>query len=448
MGSATSSGVGSLRQGYQGLTPASKLLMINQFGISLGFYMVLPFLATYLRGDLGFSVAFVGIVLGLRTFSQQGLFLVGGTLADRWGPRATIITGCALRVFAFALYATTRSAVGVVTATIAIGVAGAVFSPAVRTYLMRETSTDRAEVFSVYNVFGNAGALVGPLLGAVLLGIDFQVVAAVAGVVFAALTVAQLFALPRQDAVSHHDTVVGSWGIVFRNKRFLLFTLGGCAYFSLYNQLYLALPIEAERVTGSAQSVSAVFVASTLVGIGLQMPVTSWARRRMRAGTAAAGGIALMGAAFLPLVISAPLTATASEPTSVAGSVLVLGPVLVATIAFSVGIALANPYIMELLGVVGEDRLSGTYYGWFYLVSAIVSLGVGAAVGRAFDEVQPLWRAVPFVVVCAVGACGGAVLAAMTRRGLFDERPRETAPALETSPAFEISGEQTGTPKG
>nr|WP_179278487.1 MFS transporter [Rhodococcus sp. 06-418-1B] len=371
------------------LPTASKLLMINNFGISLGFYMVLPFLATYLRGDLGFSVAFVGIVLGLRTFSQQGLFLVGGTLADRWGPRATIITGCALRIVAFGLYATTDSAVGVVTATVAIGVAGAIFSPAVRTYLMRESDTDRAEVFSVYNVFGNAGALVGPLLGAALLSVDFRLIAAIAAAVFAVLTAAQLIALPRQPRIEHHDSVVGSWGLVLRNRRFLIFTLGGCAYFALFNQLYLALPIEAERVTGNPQSVSVVFVVSTVLGIGLQMPVTAAARRLLRPGSAAGLGVGLMGAAFVPLAVSAPILDTAAESRPIAGWLTLLWPVILTTAVFSIGIALANPYIMELLGVVGEDRLSGTYYGWFYLVSAVASLVVGSVVGRALDITEP-----------------------------------------------------------
>ncbi|OZD15192.1 MFS transporter [Rhodococcus sp. 06-156-3C] len=422
MGTATAARVGSLRSSYAVLPTASKLLMINNFGISLGFYMVLPFLATYLRGDLGFSVAFVGIVLGLRTFSQQGLFLVGGTLADRWGPRATIITGCALRIVAFGLYATTDSAVGVVTATVAIGVAGAIFSPAVRTYLMRESDTDRAEVFSVYNVFGNAGALVGPLLGAALLSVDFRLIAAIAAAVFAVLTAAQLIALPRQPRIEHHDSVVGSWGLVLRNRRFLIFTLGGCAYFALFNQLYLALPIEAERVTGNPQSVSVVFVVSTVLGIGLQMPVTAVARRLLRPGSAAGLGVGLMGAAFVPLAVSAPILDTAAESRPIAGWLTLLWPVILTTAVFSIGIALANPYIMELLGVVGEDRLSGTYYGWFYLVSAVASLVVGSVVGRALDITEPSWRALPFVVLAAVGAVGSAIVAEMTRRNLLQEQ--------------------------
>jgi len=274
----------------------------------------------------------------------------------------------------------------------------------------------------VYNVFGNAGALVGPLLGAALLSVDFRLIAAIAAAVFAVLTAAQLIALPRQPRIEHHDRVVGSWGLVLRNRRFLIFTLGGCAYFALFNQLYLALPIEAERVTGNPQSVSVVFVVSTVLGIGLQMPVTAVARRLLRPGSAAGLGVGLMGAAFVPLAVSAPILDTAAESRPIAGWLTLLWPVILTTAVFSIGIALANPYIMELLGVVGEDRLSGTYYGWFYLVSAVASLVVGSVVGRALDITEPSWRALPFVVLAAVGAVGSAIVAEMTRRNLLQEQ--------------------------
>ena len=33
----------------------SRLLMINQFGINLGFYMLMPYLAGYLAGPLGLA---------------------------------------------------------------------------------------------------------------------------------------------------------------------------------------------------------------------------------------------------------------------------------------------------------------------------------------------------------------------------------------------------------
>ena len=61
----------------------AQVLMVNQFSINIGFYMLMPYLAGYLAGPLGLAAWAVGLVLGVRNFSQQGMFLVGGTLADR-----------------------------------------------------------------------------------------------------------------------------------------------------------------------------------------------------------------------------------------------------------------------------------------------------------------------------------------------------------------------------
>lgn len=63
----------------------AQVLMVNQFSINVGFYMLMPYLAGYLAGPLGLAAWAVGLVLGMRNFSQQGMFLLGGTLADRLG---------------------------------------------------------------------------------------------------------------------------------------------------------------------------------------------------------------------------------------------------------------------------------------------------------------------------------------------------------------------------
>lgn len=61
----------------------AQLLMVNQFAINLGFYMLMPYLADHLAHGLGLAAWAVGLVLGVRNLSQQGMFLIGGTLADR-----------------------------------------------------------------------------------------------------------------------------------------------------------------------------------------------------------------------------------------------------------------------------------------------------------------------------------------------------------------------------
>jgi hypothetical protein len=402
----------SVRAQFRALTPAARLLVVNQFGINVGFYMVVPFLATYLVDDLGYAAALVGVVLGVRTLSQQGLFLVGGTAADRLGARPVIVLGCALRVLAFGLFALVTSPVGIVAAAVLTGFAGALFNPAVRAYLSREAGEERAGAFAVFNTAADAGAFAGPLLGAALLAVDFRLVAAVACVTFLLLTVAQVLVLPAHPVETHADGVLGSWGAVVRNRRFVAFTLCGSAHLALYNQVYLVLPLEAQRVTGTPAVVGVLFAVSTVTGIVLYVRVAAWAGRRWPPGTCVAVGLALMGAGFAPVAVSAPLLPTATGLAPAAAL-----PVLAGTVVFTLGIALANPFTMQLLPVVGSERLIGTYYGFYYLVSALVAAAVSAAAGALLDLSGPGWRAVAPVALIAVGLAGAAGTALMQRRG-------------------------------
>lgn len=82
---------------WRSFPPAVQLLMVNQFTINVGFYMLMPYLATHLAGDLGLAVWLVGLVLGVRNLTQQSMFLIGGSLADRFGYKPMIVAGCALR---------------------------------------------------------------------------------------------------------------------------------------------------------------------------------------------------------------------------------------------------------------------------------------------------------------------------------------------------------------
>ncbi|QUH06174.1 MFS transporter [Saccharopolyspora erythraea] len=407
-------------------------MVVNQFGINVGFYMLMPFLAAYMSHNLGYGAAVVGLVLGVRNLSQQGMFLLGGTAADRLGCRPMIITGCALRVLAFGLFSVLTSLPGLFAAAMLTGLAGALFNPAVRTYLMHEAGERRAETFAVFNVFAHAGTLVGPLLGAALLRVDFRLIAVVACVAFAVLTIAQAVVLPHREVEPQRQSVLGSWRTVVANRRFLAFTLALSAYFGLYNQLYLSLPLEAQRVSGLSEAVAVVFAVSTLIGVLGQVRITRWCRQRWSAGRSVAIGLTCMGVSFVPVMLTGPLLPVrASGELDWAATAAVCVPVLLTTALFTVGMAITNPFAMELLPLVGSERLAGTYYGFYYLVSSVVAAGVGWLAGALLDltgETALAWS--PWLALLVVGLAGGAGAALMERRGLLGRTERaEPVPA-------------------
>ncbi|CAM5461241.1 Multidrug resistance protein MdtH [Streptomyces microflavus] len=141
----------------------TRLLMANQFAINLAFYMLMPYLAAHLAGPLGLAAWAVGLVLGVRNFSQQGMFLVGGTIADRFGYKAPIMAGCLLRTAGFGLLGWVDSLPALIAASAATGFAGALFNPAVRAYLAAEAGERRVDAFATFNVYYQAG-MPGPAL--------------------------------------------------------------------------------------------------------------------------------------------------------------------------------------------------------------------------------------------------------------------------------------------
>ncbi|SHF06436.1 MFS transporter [Streptoalloteichus hindustanus] len=395
-----------------------RLLLVNQLGVNTGFYLLIPYLATHLGQDLGMSAALVGVVLGVRNLSQQGLFLIGGSASDRLGARSVIIVGCGLRTVGFGLFAIGDSLTVLLAASVLSGLAGALFNPAVRAYLSVAAADRRAEAFSLFNVFANTGALLGPLLGSALLVVGFRASAVVAALVFAVLTVAQTMALPALPVKPSRGTVLGDWRECLTNRRFVAFTLALTGMFALQNQLYLVLPMQAEWATGQAGSVAAVFLVSTMASLALQVRITQWCQRRVSRGVAIAVGLGLMGAAFfVPLLGSALLPATTAPPGGFVAAAVRLAPVLVAVFTMSLGLMVAQPFVLELIPAFGRDGLSGTYFGVFYLVSGVVAAGGNAVIGWASagsgsGVAWPAW-----LLCAAAGLASAAAVRWLDRRG-------------------------------
>lgn len=381
----------------------ARLLVGSQLLFNVGFYLVVPYLAGHLAGDLGLAGWVIGLVLGLRTFSQQGLFVVGGTLTDRFGPKPVIVAGCAVRVAGFLVLAVASSLQGVLVGVVLVGLAGALFSPAVEASLARQAGPERrADAFSVLSVSGEIGAVTGPLLGVVLAG-QFRTACLVGAALFVVIGVMHARLLPRLPGEHRREPLLDGWREVLRNRVFLVFAAGYSAYLVSYNQLYLALPAELNRVGASEKALGLLFaLASTLMIVG-QLPVSALVRRVLGRTGALLSGFVLIAGSFAVVAL---------RPPGVAGPVAFV-------VLLTLGQMLVVPQAKGLVPVLAGERRLGTYFGVLASAGGAAVL-VGSTVSGALLE----HGRVAWIVLALLPLAGACVLAVLARFGAFTETPK------------------------
>lgn len=391
------------------LVPAS-LLLPTQLVFNIGFYAVVPFLALVMTEDLGLGAAAVGLVLGARTFSQQGMFLFGGVIADHWGPRRSILTGCVIRAAGYLGLATSDAFWPFMLSAVLTGIGGAFFSPAVEGLIgaldraRAANGMPRRNLFAWLVLFGEIGAVTGPLIGIGLLPFGFPLVAISAACLFLATGIALWFFLPRPEApatIAAEPAVVGS-GLrgafaCGRDRRFVAFA----GFFSVnllaYNQLYFTLPLDLDQSGSGAGTLAFLFALASILTIALQLPMSAVATRlgpatALRAGFACIAlgfaAIALLGSTGMHIVPGLPVTT---------------GPIAL-VILLSLGHMLAGPAGMQQVHGFAGTRPLGAYYGLLASCGGLAVLLGNSLIGMLRDTLGSASGWMLLVLLTAVAA--------------------------------------------
>ncbi|MET7488940.1 MFS transporter [Streptomyces sp. NPDC005538] len=388
------------------LSPLLRLLILTQLAFNLGFFAVLPFLAEHLAEVIGMAGWLVGLVLGLRTFSQQGLFVVGGALADRYGVRPVVLAGCVLRIAGFGWLGYAERTSAVIGAVLLIGFAAALFSPAVESEVVRQAveweqsgGGSRTRVLALFTVAGQLGAFAGPLLGALLLAVDFRVTCLAGAGIFVLVLAGHAWLLPQHIPGRTRATDRGGARALARNRPFLALCCAYGAYLLAYNQLYLALPEEVERATGSQAPLAWLFALSSLLVVTAQLPVTRWAGERLDPRRSMAAGLALIAVGFAAVAVARPAQLTGTTgllPATALVVLLTLGQMLIAPVA--------RAWLPDL----AEPGRLGLYTGALSSVSGLIVLLGSAATGTLLDPGLP--APVPWLAPAAVPLAAMAAL--------------------------------------
>lgn len=430
--------------------PETRILLGTQLVFNLGFYAVVPFLAGAMGGDYGLDAAAVGLVLGARTFSQQGMFLFGGLLADRWGARRAILTGCLVRIAGYATLAAASDFTLFLLGAVLTGAGGALFSPALESQLShadrshathadatneRAPGKARRSVFVWLAITGEMGALAGPLLGAALLGWGFDAALAAGIAIFVAVTVVLWFRLPAGSPGKTKTPAAGepeasprqSRGALecLKNRRFVAFCLLASTNMVAYNQLYFAFPLELGRRGLDGSWLAMLFLLASVLTLLLQLPVAA-AGQRLGPGRAMSAGFLLLGAALAAAAVTSvdPEAAGSAAGGSGVGGSVPAGSAEAGSVALIAGIVgalilghmLLTPTILSLIPQFipsdGAASGRGAYYGLSATCGGIAVLAGNALLGWLLDltERNHWWPGTPWLPMMGVAVLAAVML--------------------------------------
>ena len=368
--------------------PGVWALLTDAFTSNLGFFLLVPLIAVQLTQHLGWAAWAAGLVLAIRQFAQQGLAPWGGSLADRLGYRAAVTLGMEVRALGFVLFAFAHTPLLILTAALLSGLGGALFGPADAAALAVSVDpSDRQRVFALRTVCGNAGMVLGPLVGAYLLTASFSLVAWAAGLVFAVSGIFTWYFYPpsARQPESPQPFVTG-FRQVLENRPFVHLTMILSGYYLLSSQLYILIPLAVLAEHGPAALIGWLFSVYSTLAILLQTSVT---RLTERLGTKLQLTFGLAATALGMLI--AGITHT---PYALFGTMVL----------FALGSMLVMPASFQLTSDLADPHIFGLFYGFSRL-----SQGIGGSLGNAvggllFSIAQGMgFLGLPWLVLAVAG---------------------------------------------
>lgn len=345
--------------------------MVFTFFMVIGFEMIMPLVVGEYVNVYGFSATAVAAALASRRFIQQGLALVGGTLADKWNIRNMICIGVLLRALGFIMLAFGQYYLILVLAMILIGLGGVFFEMPYQTALAILTNDEnRARYYSLNNTVSGIASTAGPLLGALLLKADFTVVCFAAAFCFIINFFVSILALPKIQKEKNTYSVMQSAKCVVKNKNFLIFVVLMTVFWLAASQIDITYPLRIQEITRKTESVSVMYAVYAAVTALLQYPLVSFLLKKMKPIKIVVTGLSLITAA---LFINGCCT---NEPIF-----------YVSVVMFAIGMLLARPNQQTILVSLADKQALGMFLG-FSSLSAAIGCGMGTILGGMCYDVS------------------------------------------------------------
>ncbi len=261
--------------------------LINRSGT-----MVLPFLAIYLTNVRHTSVGQAGLVLAFYGIGSLITSPVIGRIADRFGKAKIMILSLLFSGLMLFIYPLIKDYAFVLTVTLVWAIINEAFRPANLSFISEVVPPEqRRPAFALNRLAVNLGMSVGPVVGGLLILINFNLIFYVDGLTS---IIAGIFLLKaskkfhevhyqiKEEAKSKlHRTAFD----IFKDKSFLFFILSLLPVQLVFFQLQASLPLFVVRNLGLPASRFGMLIAvNTVIIIFVEVPLNNliikWEHRR------------------------------------------------------------------------------------------------------------------------------------------------------------------------
>lgn len=302
---------------FSGLPANLRALILLSFVVALGSYMVTPFIGVLMVKGVGLGVRTAGFMVAAATFIQFGGSILGAPVVARLGLKRTMVLALALRTLGLVLLGAAVQAAWLAYPAVVLVAAGpALYLPANKAYIVTRVSASLRPLFlGVSSAALNAGMGVGPLLAAVLIGVDPLVLLLSAAALFAVIAAAHQLALRPDEAgraERRRDRPVGAGGTgatggdgarAGRRRAALRSALSPVLFTALAYYLYFFFQSFVGLYTSARSDTSALgwaMLVNCALVVALQPRLAAWIARvdyrRLLAGSflLMAGGLAVL----------------------------------------------------------------------------------------------------------------------------------------------------------
>lgn len=328
--------------------------------VVFGFFTVFPLISLHFVDQLGWAATAVGLALAVRQLLQQGLGLLGGSLADRYGARPLIVGGMLLRAAGFAAMAEADSTAMLVFSCVLSGLGGTLFDPPRSALVIKLTRpVERNRFYTLLMMVESAAAVAGAMIGSWLLHFDFWWVGMGGCAVFVLAAAANLWLLPAYRVATRRASPLASIRIVLADKTYMRLVLTLSGYYALGVQIMLLVPVVLKQLSGSNQAVGWMYALETVLSLTLLYPLARLGERHASNASRILCGIGLM---CLSLLLMSQVRSTL--------------PAFVILALFYIGSLITEPARETLLAGMAAAEARAGYTG-----TSRLGLALGGAAG-------------------------------------------------------------------